>query len=72
MHNGLDYIDGSVDRMDKMQMILPNVNSYQKTSFFGSNYFSFLKKLIMKIYFIHSYAANVKIKIFLPPPNPKT
>ena len=61
VHNGLDYIDGSVDRMDK-KMILPNVG-YQKTFFLDQNYFSFLKKFNNeKFYFIHSYAANVKNK----------
>ncbi len=60
-HKGLDYIEGSVDRMSK-KLILPNVG-YQKTFFSDQNYFSFLKKFNNeKFYFIHSYVANVKNK----------
>ena len=58
-HNGLDYISGSVDRLDK-NLILPNVG-YQKTFFLNQNYFSYLKKFSNeKFYYIHSYVANVK------------
>ena len=57
-HAGLDYVDGSVDKLDK-KMILPNVG-YQKTSFSNENYFRFLKKFNNEeFYFVHSYVANV-------------
>lgn len=57
-HAGLDYIDGSVDKLNK-KMILPNVG-YQKTFFSNDKYFTFLKEFNNKeFYFIHSYVANV-------------
>jgi glutamine amidotransferase len=60
-NDGLDYIDGYVNKMDK-KMILPNVG-YQKTFFLDQKYFSFLNKFNNeKFYFIHSYMANVKNK----------
>ena len=58
-HNGLDYIDGSVDSLNK-NLILPNVG-YQKTFFLEQEYFNYLKKFNNEeFYFIHSYVANVK------------
>lgn len=60
-NNGLDYIDGSVDKLNN-NIILPNVG-YQKTFFHDQNHFDFLKKFNNeKFYFIHSYVANVKNK----------